>query len=81
MLTVSFFANAKNILVKNSDELKKANKESLPGDNIILQNGQWNNVTISLTCSGSLEKPITVKAQTKNFLHIPVFLMLKGLLQ
>ena len=63
-LAFSFFANANTILVKNIDELKKANKEALPGDIIILQDGEWNNVTIPLNCNGTLEKPITFRAQT-----------------
>ena len=64
LLIVSLFANANTILVKNIDELKKANKDALPGDIIVLQNGDWNNVTISLNCNGIAEKPITFKAQT-----------------
>jgi poly(beta-D-mannuronate) lyase len=64
LLTFSFFAHANTVLVKNRDELNKANKKAVPGDIIVLQNGNWNNVTISLNCRGSLEKPITFKAQT-----------------
>jgi poly(beta-D-mannuronate) lyase len=64
LLTVSMFVHAKTIFVKNIDELKKANKEALPGDIIILQNGEWDNITISLNCNGTLENPVTFKAQT-----------------
>ncbi|MEO6541148.1 MAG: polysaccharide lyase 6 family protein, partial [Ferruginibacter sp.] len=64
LLTVSMFVYAKTVLVKNIDELKKANKEALPGDIIVLQNGEWNNVSISLNCSGTLEKPVIFKAQS-----------------
>jgi poly(beta-D-mannuronate) lyase len=64
LLTFSLIAQADTVLVKNIDELKKANKEALPGDIIVLQNGSWNNVVISLNCKGSLEKPIIFKAQT-----------------
>lgn len=60
----SLAANANTILVKNIEELKSANKNAQPGDVIILQNGEWNNVTISLNCTGSLERPITFRAQT-----------------
>ncbi len=63
-LSVSILTNANTILVKNIEELKKANKEAVPGDIIVLQNGEWNNVTISLNCTGTLAKPITFKAQT-----------------
>ena len=64
LLTFSLIANANTVLVKNIEELKEANKKAQPGDIIVLQNGEWNNVTISLNCTGSLEKPITFKAQT-----------------
>ena len=64
LLTLSLFAHAKTILVKNIDELKKANIEALPGDIIVLQNGEWNNITIALNCNGTLKKPVTVKAET-----------------
>ena len=57
-LLLGFFANAKTIVVKNADELKAANKLALPGDIIILQNGEWRNITISLNCKGTKEQPI-----------------------
>lgn len=63
-ITVPVLVNADTITVKNIDELKKANKEAKPGDVIILQNGEWNNVTITLNCSGSSDKPVTFRAQT-----------------
>ena len=63
-LLTAAVANANTIIVKNIDELKKANKEAKPGDTIVLQDGEWNNVTISLNCNGTKEKPIVFKAQT-----------------
>ncbi|MEI9806906.1 MAG: polysaccharide lyase 6 family protein [Bacteroidota bacterium] len=60
--TVIVMANT--IVVKNIDELSTANKNAKPGDIIVLQNGEWNNVTISLNCSGTKEQPIIFKAQT-----------------
>jgi poly(beta-D-mannuronate) lyase len=51
-------------LSKNSDELNAAAKRALPGDIIILQNGEWKNAVIKLSCNGTNEKPITFKAQT-----------------
>lgn len=56
--------NAKEIPVKNIDELKKANAAAQPGDVVILQNGEWNNVSIDLTCKGTLQQPIIFKAAT-----------------
>lgn len=48
----------------NIAELNAANKKAVPGDIIILQNGEWKNVTIKLDCNGTKEKPITFKSQT-----------------
>lgn len=62
LLTLAGTANT--IVVKNIDELTTADKQAKPGDIIILQNGEWKNVTISLGCSGTKQQPITFKAQT-----------------
>lgn len=64
LLSTAFIATAGTIVVKNIDELNEANKKAQPGDVIILQNGEWKNVTIKLGCDGTKEKPITFKAQT-----------------
>lgn len=70
LLSLSFFLflrllSYSNIInVKNIEELSNANKNARPGDTIILQNGEWKNVTISLDCIGSKEKPVLIKAQT-----------------
>ncbi len=64
LLAVTLFANAVTVPVKNIDELKKANAAALPGDIIVLQNGEWNNVTMALNCNGTAEKLITFKAET-----------------
>jgi poly(beta-D-mannuronate) lyase len=59
----SFFACANTILVKNAEELKVINSKAKPGDMIILQNGQWNNVHLLLSCNGTATQPIIFKAQ------------------
>ena len=64
ILLFHFSSIASTIIVKNIDELHAANKKAQPGDIIILQNGEWKNVTIKLDCSGTAEKPVRVKAQT-----------------
>ena len=64
LLVLSLPGNAITIPVKNIDELNAANKKALPGDTIILQNGEWKNVTIRLNCTATKGSPITVKAQT-----------------
>ena len=52
------------ILVKNIEELNNANKNAKPGDTIILQNGEWKNVTIKLNCIGTEKQPIVFKSQS-----------------
>ncbi len=64
LLILSFSSFAKTILVKNGEELANANKNAKPGDIIILKNGEWNQVTISLNCNGTKEMPVTFKAET-----------------
>lgn len=61
---------ANTIVVKNIEELKKANSSVVPGDVVLLQNGTWNNVRILLTASGTAEKPIIFKAQTPGQVRI-----------
>ena len=63
-LCLSFFTEAKTIVVKNADELKTANKQAVAGDIIILQNGEWNNIIINLNCTGTKEQPVIFKAET-----------------
>ena len=63
-ICIALLSGANTIIVKNAEELKKANKEAKPGDIIVLQDGIWNNITISLNCKGTKEQPITFKAQT-----------------
>ena len=58
ILLTSFMANAYIIPVKNNAELQEADKRALPGDTIVLKNGIWNNVLLSLNCQGSENKPI-----------------------
>jgi len=61
---LSAISNATTIVVKNIHELNTANKKAQPGDVIVLQNGEWNNVIIRLDCYGTKEKPILFKSQT-----------------
>ncbi|MFT3981355.1 MAG: polysaccharide lyase 6 family protein [Ferruginibacter sp.] len=63
-LLLAFTVSAGQILVKNMDELNKANKEAKPGDIIVLQNGNWTNAEIRLDAEGIATAPITFKAQT-----------------
>ncbi|RYY68080.1 MAG: hypothetical protein EOO13_13260, partial [Chitinophagaceae bacterium] len=63
-LLFSIALPAKNIVVKNIEELNKANKAAQPGDIISLQNGEWSNVSIDLDCNGTAAQPIIFRAQT-----------------
>lgn len=69
-LLFSVIAMANEIVVKNIEELNTANKQARPGDIIILQNGEWSNVTISLNCNGTKGQPITFKAQIPGKVYI-----------
>lgn len=57
-------AMAGTIVATNIAELNTANTQAKPGDTIILENGEWNNVGIVLTCSGTKEQPIIFRART-----------------
>jgi poly(beta-D-mannuronate) lyase len=63
-LLASLISFAETIVVKNQQELATANNRVKPGDIVILQNGEWKNVLLSLNCNGTKELPITFKAQT-----------------
>ncbi len=63
-LFISLMAFSNTIIVRNIEELKKANQHAQPGDTIVLQNGEWNNVIIALNCRGTKERPIVFKAQS-----------------
>lgn len=63
-LLVSCASMAGTIVVKNIDELNNASMQAKPGDIIIMENGQWKDVLIALSCSGTKEQPITFRART-----------------
>src|SRR6476659_2310987 len=62
-LVIALLSYSQAIIVKNTDELNSANKKARPGTTILLQNGEWKNVTIALDCTGTKEQPIIFKAQ------------------
>ncbi len=63
-LFLSVICFSSTTVVKNMDELNAANAKAQPGDTIILQNGEWQHVTIKLDCKGTEALPILFKAQT-----------------
>jgi poly(beta-D-mannuronate) lyase len=56
--------SAKTIIVRNGEELKKANASARPGDTILLQNGEWKDLLIRLDGKGRADANIVYRAQT-----------------
>lgn len=56
---------AKDFLVSDQKEFKKAVKKVQPGDAVILANGTWKDFEILFLGNGTAEKPITLTAETK----------------
>ena len=56
---------AKDFLVSDQKEYKKAVKKARPGDVVILANGTWKDFEILFLGNGTAEKPITLTAETK----------------
>ncbi|HYF33190.1 MAG TPA: polysaccharide lyase 6 family protein [Chitinophagaceae bacterium] len=69
-LFIATLAMPKTIVVKNKEELNAANKQAKPGDLILLEAGEWNNVAMVLTCSGTKDKPITFRASVPGKVRI-----------
>lgn len=63
VLSVNIFATA--TFVSNETELKIANKNAMPGDTVILKNGNWDHITLALNCKGTQVHPIVFMAETK----------------
>ena len=55
---------AKDVFIDNDEALKEAIKNAEAGDNLILQNGTYEDINIVFYGQGTKEKPITLKAQT-----------------
>ena len=51
-------------LVKNIREYEQAIKKVMPGDTILLKNGNWKDVKILAMGEGTKDKPITIAAET-----------------
>ncbi|MFK8110928.1 MAG: polysaccharide lyase 6 family protein [Rubripirellula sp.] len=54
---------AKQSLVKDADAFKKSLKAATPGDEILLASGQWKDVELVAVAEGTVDSPITVRAQ------------------
>lgn len=57
-------ADSKSIFVKNITELNEAIGKAALGDEIVMANGDWNNVEIRFVGYGTEKRPITLKAET-----------------
>ncbi|MEL6831376.1 MAG: chondroitinase-B domain-containing protein [Bacteroidota bacterium] len=57
-------SGSEGTLVNNIDELNQAISEAKPGDEIILANGDWQDVEINFFGTGTAETPITLRAET-----------------
>ena len=64
VLSCSKVAENEKVYVKDITELNEAIKGVEPGDNIVMANGEWNDVEIRLVGYGTQEQPITLKAET-----------------
>ena len=50
--------------VNNPDELNQAIMNAKPGDEIVMANGEWNDVQIRFIGNGTAKQPITLRAET-----------------
>ncbi len=73
--TIFLFSCVKNsiderVQVKDIDELNEAISKAKPGDDIVLSNGIWKDVTIEFKGKGTKDKPITLRAETEGKVSI-----------
>ena len=54
----------KSIKVKNQEELEAAIKNAVAGQEIIMANGIWKDISIKFKAKGSKTEPIVLKAET-----------------
>ena len=57
-------SDSKSIYVKDIVELNEAFVKAAPGDEIVMANGDWNDVEIRFVGYGTEKQPITLKAET-----------------
>ena len=63
LIVCSFFSGAKNIYVSTTGEIYRHVNLLLPGDSMILNNGDYKDLQLVVTVSGSKLKPITILAE------------------
>ncbi|MEP5613872.1 MAG: chondroitinase-B domain-containing protein [Cyclobacteriaceae bacterium] len=56
--------SGESLTVSTADELKEAIANAKPGTDIIMSNGEWNDIQIRFKGIGTKNKPITLRAET-----------------
>ncbi len=56
--------SANGYLVKSADEFKTILKKVVPGDVVVLANGEWNNSDLLFEAKGTKDNPITLRSET-----------------
>lgn len=51
-------SSANIIRVSNKSELQEAEKKAIPGDTILLKNGEWKDVQLRFNCRGTAAQPV-----------------------
>ena len=66
LLTLAFssLACAADLSARDPKELSKSLKSAKPGDVIVMQDGEWKDMKIEFSVDGTLDQPITLRAQT-----------------
>lgn len=60
---VQLICSARTILITNKSELQAAEKNALPGDTILLKNGEWKDAQVKLNCQGTAAQPVHFMAE------------------
>ncbi len=69
-LLFAFNGNARNINVKNRQELQEAIENAIAGDEIVLANGVWKDIQIEFIGKGNKNAPIILRAETSGKVFI-----------
>jgi poly(beta-D-mannuronate) lyase len=63
-LAVSISSHAAELLVTDVTTFDAAVAKAQPGDEIVLQDGEWKDARLKLRASGTVDVPVTIRAQT-----------------
>ena len=62
--------SSERIMVSNTDELEEAIANAQPGAEIVMANGEWNDIQIKFMGFGTEDEPITLRAETQGQVFI-----------